>query len=452
MKPKKLARYLERVSKSGFPCVLCPKRGGALKALGPRTRPLHSRDSLDNPTSGPKSQQTDVSHEFISTDRSDIEKGSQTLEQDEIYMAHVACLYWLLAAPNENETISACVQRTLRELEQRGDLCWMQQVREHAPEKCIVCKQRGVGICLRCAAPACDVTYHVTCAQQVPLWMDLGTRQSLCPKHTRLRSLNTNEVSTSALSQTDVQLETPPKRRRGRPSRAETQQRHLGSEAGPKAIHQLEQSLEDAAHVPAVGQDAKAPIEAGEFYRNLRQGRRAMERLRTLADLVWRREMVKLGHAEICFKYLKRSVAAHMRRGEQTGFNASPRSQLKSTKASRIPDRGVASPQASPKRRRISGAAYERHILANNRSLEEEEEEAHARPRTSQTSTDPEIKREHRTQSTGVPAIAMPAPVQVGAPSQSMQTSLRLSGFVGSALRVAGAAFRFSRGNGRQGT
>jgi hypothetical protein len=454
MNTPKMTRYLERVSKNGFPCFLCSRRGGALKVFAASSEPgvlpspglgnyLHADASHPN--------ESDV-HKPCSTEPLETVKAKPAHRPDQVRIAHVACLYWLMATPVEGETIAACVQRTIHDLERQSFTSLAQQMREHATDRCVVCKRRGVGLCLRCAAPGCDVAYHVTCAQQAYLWMDTATRQSMCPKHTRLRLLSTSDTSVLQPTPGHTLAEAPPKRPRGRPPRIDTQAKHLEIVASSTSAKASNQTIVQEMPSSALrGMISTNPMEAGTCYRNLRECRRAMERLRTLADLVWRREMAKLGHTEIFFKYVKRMVVAETGHDNPLMFSAlAGTKQGLATAPLPFEPRRNGSSVRSPKRRRGSSGKHEGSGLHRD-ALSPLAVES-ARSSTSRAAANKENAHGHPTDPPRALTTAKSAAVQPSIPNRPVPTSLRLSGFVGSALRVAGAAFRFSRGNGRQGT
>jgi len=463
MEARKRARFLERVAKYGFPCVLCPHRGGALKPLTASATTEHENEP-EHVTGASKPCLPVSTPETEKHDPDAVQRRSQASrwEHQDPRFAHVACLYWLLAKPKADETVATSVQRLLEELAASEDPCLTQRIRANAAVRCIVCKQRGVGLCMRCNAPSCDVGYHITCAQRAQLFMDVRTHQSLCPKHTQLRIIaeTGNALLLSTKTSGGIAPEgIPPRQRRGRSSRTELQHRHVSVHDAPDRTRmtvRVPQSIELGFLPTRV--DAVPLSEAAECYANLRQCRQSLEHLRTLADLVWRRESMKLGHTEVFFKLLRRSIAAFLATERILGHDASAAAELVSAarlaEASNTDSHGNSAttedvvvrrprrrgrrarqPMPSSVRERNESPAVPTCLDASSPTFPH----AEAAVPTSDSPMD-------ESEAAGCSEEARPA-AGVGMPP-----SLRFSGFVENALRVAGAAFRFSRGNGKQDT
>ena len=299
-------------------CNLCGRSDGALKLVRNGTCVMNAEDHLE------------------------------AIDCRDIRMVHVSCAYWL----------------TGRALQLPPSPVLIDGLAAIPPErfgrKCIVCRKRGVGACLQCAAPDCDVSYHVTCAMEWGMRMEddksgASRRRTFCPRHSRgfdaadapplrlsLRGLpampwsSTTAAGAISNGQLNHVMErgtvvdgatakvrhvidaaaasaVSQRRPRGRPPRSAVAatERQAARPGSMTTFHRIPRGGISSAGPPdASGPPEDAATVAASLaatFAHLHGIRSDLEMVRTLAEWACRREMMKRGYTEILFKCLKRA-------------------------------------------------------------------------------------------------------------------------------------------------
>ncbi|KAK4535899.1 hypothetical protein CDCA_CDCA06G1924 [Cyanidium caldarium] len=480
-------------------CNLCGRSDGALKLVRNGACVMNAEDHLD------------------------------AMDCRNIRMVHVSCAYWL----------------TGRALQLPPSPVLIDGLAAIPPErfgrKCIVCRKRGVGACLQCAAPDCDVSYHVTCAMEWGMRMEddksgASRRRTFCPRHSRgadaadapplrlsLRGLpampwsSTTAAGAGSNGRLDHDGEqdtvvhgasakvrhvigaaaasaAPQRRPRGRPPRSAVAATE-GQAARPgnmTTFHRIPRVGVSSAGPP----DASGPPEEpatvatslAATVAHLHDIRSDLEMVRTLAEWACRREMMKRGYTEILFKCLKRaevdavaddesvsrqipdgkrvrrtetSATGHSRTLRRCRLTVDGRSDLSSSAVESSASSSNIDSDTRSLRRRHAAEEMSPDARAAGRSRARTGPHHSASSPAQPVANTPRSGRRGRPRRRSLSAssppsspsttsitsaeCASPPPSPPPPPPLSSPSSSRFTGFVGSALRAAGAAFRFRR-------